>query len=68
VARAATALENLKGALAGLPQNVRAHFEVAGDFDSSVVISDYESWSWLFGKAQRLPVITLSIPAARFGH
>jgi uncharacterized protein (TIGR00661 family) len=59
VAPAATALENLKGALAGLPQNVRAYFEVAGDFDPSVVISDYESWSWLFGKAQGLPVISL---------
>jgi uncharacterized protein (TIGR00661 family) len=59
VAPALTALENLRGALGGLPQNVRAYFEIAGDFDPSLVISDYESWSWLFGKAQGLPVISL---------
>jgi uncharacterized protein (TIGR00661 family) len=59
VAPAATALENLRGALAGLPRNVQAYFEVAGSFDPSIVISDYESWSYLFGKAQGLPVVSL---------
>jgi hypothetical protein len=40
----ASASRCLKGALAGLPQNVRAYFEVASDFDPSAVIPDYESW------------------------
>ncbi len=58
-APAATALHNLKGALTGLPQNVRSYFEIAREFDPSLVISDYESWSYLFGKAQGIPVVSL---------
>jgi uncharacterized protein (TIGR00661 family) len=54
-----TLLENARGALSGWPENVRAYFEVAEKFQPDVVISDFESWSYLFGKRHDLPVISV---------
>jgi uncharacterized protein (TIGR00661 family) len=54
-----TLKENLEGAVSGWPQNVRAYFEVAETFAPDVVISDFESWSYLFAKNHRLPVISV---------
>jgi uncharacterized protein (TIGR00661 family) len=54
-----TLLQNLKGAVSGLPANVRAYFDVFSQFRPEVVISDFESFSHLFAKAHRLPVISL---------
>src|SRR5205823_10306905 len=55
-----TLFENLKGAFTGgWPQNVRAYFDIAEKFQPDVVISDFESWSYLFGKNHLLPVLSL---------
>ena len=55
-----TLLENLKGAVTGgWPRNVKAYFDIADSFKPDVVISDFESWSYLYGKNQRLPVISV---------
>jgi uncharacterized protein (TIGR00661 family) len=54
-----TILQNLKGAVAGWPANVRAYFDVLSEFHPEVVISDFESFSYLVGKALRIPVISL---------
>lgn len=54
-----TALENVSGALTGLPENVAAWFDLVRRFDPEVVISDFESWTYLFGKAHGLPVIDI---------
>ena len=55
-----TVLENLKGAVAGgWPRNVRAYFDVASAFQPEVVISDFESWSYLYAVNHRLPVISV---------
>jgi len=54
-----TLLENVKGALRGWPRNVRAYFDLAEKFEPDVVISDFESWSYLFAKNHRLPVISV---------
>jgi uncharacterized protein (TIGR00661 family) len=54
-----TILQNLRGAVRGWPANVRAYFEVFSQFRPEVVVSDFESFSYLFGKAHRLPVISL---------
>ncbi len=59
VVPSATAIQNLAGALAGLPKNVGKYFEIATRFDPEVVVSDYESWSHLYGKAHGVPVISL---------
>src|SRR3990172_1142229 len=55
-----TVLQNLKGAVTGgWPRNVRAYFDLVEEFQPDVVVADFESWSYLFGKAHRLPVISL---------
>lgn len=54
-----TVLQNLKGAVGGWPGNVRAYFEVLSQFRPEVVISDFESFSYLVGKASRIPVVSL---------
>jgi uncharacterized protein (TIGR00661 family) len=55
-----TAFRNLKGAVTGgWPKNVRAYFDLVREFRPEVVVSDFESWSHLYGKAHRLPVVSL---------
>ena len=55
-----TLFENLKGAFTGgWPRNVKAYFDIADSFKPDVVISDFESWSYLYGVNHRLPVISV---------
>jgi uncharacterized protein (TIGR00661 family) len=55
-----TVLHNVAGAVSGgWPQNVRAYFDLAEQFRPDLVVSDFESWSYLFGRTHRLPVISL---------
>jgi uncharacterized protein (TIGR00661 family) len=51
--------QNLKGAVTGWPENVRAYVEIADRFEPDVVISDFESWSYLFAQRHGLPVISI---------
>jgi uncharacterized protein (TIGR00661 family) len=48
----------LTGAL-GVPKNIAAYFDLLAEFKPDVVISDFESWTYLFGKTHRLPVISI---------
>jgi uncharacterized protein (TIGR00661 family) len=55
-----TFLQNVRGAVTGgWPRNVKAYFEMAEQFRPDVVISDFESWSYLFGKRRGIPVVSL---------
>src|SRR5260370_1335427 len=55
-----THLENVKGALTGgWPRNIKAYFEIADSFKPDVVISDFESWSYLYGVNHMLPVVSV---------
>jgi uncharacterized protein (TIGR00661 family) len=54
-----TLLANVKGAVKGWPENVRAYFDLAEKFRPDVVISDFESWSYLFGVNHRLPILSV---------
>ena len=55
-----TVLSNLTGAaLGGWPRNVKAYFDLVEAFHPDVVVSDFESWSYLFAKTHRLPVISV---------
>ena len=38
---------------------MRAYFDLAEQFQPDVVISDFESWSYLFGRNHGLPVISV---------
>jgi len=48
----------LKGA-AGLPKNIAAYFELIEDFAPEAVISDFESWTYFYAKAHRLPILSI---------
>jgi len=50
---------NLEQAPAGVLQNLRVYEEVVGSFPAEVVISDFESWAYLFGRAHEIPVISI---------
>jgi uncharacterized protein (TIGR00661 family) len=55
-----TFFHNVAGAVrGGWPQNVRAYFELAEQFQPDVVVSDFESWSYLYGRTHRIPVVSL---------
>lgn len=54
-----TLLQNLKGAVTGWPQNVKKYFELVETFQPDVVISDFESFSYLFARNHFIPVISV---------
>ena len=49
---------NVTGAVRRLPQNMRAYFELIEEFQPEVVISDFESWTYLYAKTHRLPILS----------
>ncbi|HEY6077842.1 MAG TPA: MJ1255/VC2487 family glycosyltransferase [Polyangiaceae bacterium] len=59
VRKLGTLLENLKGAVKGLPENVKAYFDLVDEFRPEVVVSDFESFSYLYGTNHLLPVISV---------
>ncbi len=60
VQRLRTILSNLKGGLlGGLPKNLKAYFDLTSQFRPDVVVSDFETWSYLYGTLHGLPVVSL---------
>ncbi|MFL6201130.1 MAG: glycosyltransferase family protein [Thermoanaerobaculia bacterium] len=56
---AATVGSNLVSTAAGIPKNVSAYFGLIRGFSPEAVISDFDSWTYLYGKAHGLPVISV---------
>jgi len=54
-----TLWSNVLSGAAGIPRNIAAYFELIGEFRPEVVISDFESWTYLYGKMHRLPVLSI---------
>ena len=54
-----TLLSNVTTGAAGLPGNIAAYFELFKTFKPDAVISDFESWTYLFGKTHRLPTLSV---------
>lgn len=55
-----TVLENVRGAVAGgWPRNVKAYFDLTESFRPEVVVSDFETWSYLFARTHGLPCISV---------
>jgi uncharacterized protein (TIGR00661 family) len=54
-----TAASNLKEGATGLPENIAAYFKLIRDFSPEVVISDFESWTYLYAKTHRLPILSI---------
>ncbi len=54
-----TAMQNVTGAVKGWPENVRQYFEIKEQFQPDCVVSDFESFAYLYARNWRLPVISL---------
>ncbi len=59
VRRGKTLWSNVLTGAVGTPKNIAAYFELIKDFKPEVVISDFESWTYLYAKANRLPIISI---------
>ncbi len=54
-----TLWSNILAGAAGVPQNIAAYYDLLAAFEPQAVISDFESWAYLFGKNHRLPVFSI---------
>ena len=54
-----TIVSNVLEGLAALPRQLKAYFKLVEDFEPEVVISDFESWTWLYGKLHGLPTFSV---------
>jgi uncharacterized protein (TIGR00661 family) len=55
-----TILSNVRSGLGGgLPRNLKTYFDLTMQFHPDVVVSDFETWSSLYGRLHRLPVVSL---------
>jgi uncharacterized protein (TIGR00661 family) len=56
---AKTLWSNVVTGAVGVPQNIAAYFELIKSFKPQAVIADFESWTYLYGKTHRLPVLSV---------
>jgi len=59
VRRGKTLWSNVLKGTAGLPGNIATYFESIAAFRPGLVISDFESWSYLYAKLHNIPVISI---------
>lgn len=59
VRRGKTVWSNVLEGAAALPSTIAAYFELIDDFAPEAVISDFESWTYFYAKAHRLPIISV---------
>lgn len=59
VRRGKTLWANVRDGLTALPGQIRAYFDLIEDFEPECVVSDFESWTYLYGKLHRLPVLSV---------
>jgi len=53
-----TAFSNLKAAK-GLPDNIEKFLDMTRDFVPDVVVSDFESWTYIFAKSRAIPIVSV---------
>ncbi len=54
-----TLWSNVLSGSIGVPRNIAAYFDLIESFDPQVVISDFESWTYFYAKAHRLPTFSI---------
>ncbi len=54
-----TLWSNVLTGATGVPKNIAAYFDLITSFRPQAVISDFESWTYLYGKTHRLPVLSI---------
>ena len=55
----ASVLENLREAPRGLRKNLEVYGKVADEIAADAVVSDFESWAYLYGLARQIPVVSI---------
>ncbi|MGE0868272.1 MAG: glycosyltransferase family protein [Kofleriaceae bacterium] len=59
VRRGRTLWSNVVKGLLGVPRNIAAYFKQIEGHEPDVVISDFESWAYLYGTTHRLPILSI---------
>jgi uncharacterized protein (TIGR00661 family) len=59
VRRGGTLWSNVLEGTLSMPRQIAAYFELIAEFKADLVISDFESWTYLYGKTHRLPVLSI---------
>ncbi len=59
IRRGKTLWSNVLSGVLNVPRNISAYFELIASFEPEVVISDFESWSYFYGKSKRLPILSI---------
>ncbi|MBX7190777.1 MAG: teichoic acid biosynthesis protein [Sandaracinaceae bacterium] len=59
VQRARTLFENVLGGSLAIPAQIVKYFDLIKDFSPEIVISDFESWTYFYGQAHRLPILSI---------
>jgi uncharacterized protein (TIGR00661 family) len=59
VRRGKTLWSNVLTGATGVPKNINAYFDLIGNFKPDCVVSDFESWAYLYAKAHRLPILSI---------
>lgn len=59
VRRGKTLWSNVLAGATGIPHNIAAYFDLVGAFHPDLVISDFESWTYLYGKNHRVPILSI---------
>lgn len=54
-----TLFSNALTGATGVPQNVGAYFDLLTSFRPQAVISDFESWTYLYAQTHRLPILSV---------
>jgi uncharacterized protein (TIGR00661 family) len=56
---AKTLWSNVVTGAVGVPKNIAAYFDLVTSFRPEAVISDFESWTYLYAKTHRLPILSI---------
>lgn len=59
VRKGKTLWSNVLAGATGVPKNIAAYFSLIQDFRPELVISDFESWTYFYGKTHRLPILSI---------
>ncbi len=54
-----TLISNVTKGATGIPKNMAAYFGALGDFKPDAVISDFETWTYLYAQSHRLPILSI---------
>jgi uncharacterized protein (TIGR00661 family) len=54
-----TLWSNVLNGVLGLPRNIAAYFDQVEKLEPDLVISDFESWTYLYGKRHRIPILSV---------